>query len=102
MNLYHVRFTIDAENDLLRLYDFLLQQSLDVHLGEQTLTNIQQAIQLLQKFPFSCRKAESNNPYLRELLIPFGESGYVALFEIEANLIVTILAVRPQRESDYH
>ncbi|MCH4249234.1 type II toxin-antitoxin system RelE/ParE family toxin [Acinetobacter populi] len=102
MNLYQVRFTIDAENDLLRLYDFLLQQSIDVHLAKQALTNIQQAIQLLEKFPFSCRKAESNNPYLRELLIPFGESGYVALFEIEANLIVTILAVRHQRESDYH
>jgi len=32
--------------------------------------------------PFTCRKA-SGDPFLRELLSPFGESGYVALFEID-------------------
>ena len=29
-------------------------------------------------------------------------SGYIALFEIEDAKTVTILAVRPQREEDYH
>lgn len=43
-----------------------------------------------------------HNPYLRELVISFGAAGYVALFEIEPDDIVTILAVRHQRESDYH
>ena len=43
----------------------------------------------------------ASNPFLRELLIPFGAAGYVALFEIEANSIVSILAVRHQREDDY-
>jgi len=42
------------------------------------------------------------NPYLLELVISFGAAGYVALFEIEPDDIVTILAVRHQRESDYH
>ena len=41
-------------------------------------------------------------PFLRELIIPFGASGYVALFEIDDSHTVTILAVRHQRESDYH
>jgi len=41
-------------------------------------------------------------PFLRELIIPFGASGYVALFEIAEDQTVTILAVRHQRESDYH
>jgi len=36
------------------------------------------------------------------VLIPFGSSGYVTLFEIENNNTVTILAVRHQREDDYH
>jgi mRNA-degrading endonuclease RelE of RelBE toxin-antitoxin system len=36
------------------------------------------------------------------MLISFGSGGYVALFEIEANNTVTILAVRHQREEDYH
>lgn len=33
---------------------------------------------------------------------PFGDSGYVALFEIEPRHEVTVLAVRHQREDDYH
>jgi mRNA-degrading endonuclease RelE of RelBE toxin-antitoxin system len=36
------------------------------------------------------------------MLIPFGDSGYVILFEIEDSTTVTILAVRHQREDDYH
>jgi plasmid stabilization system protein ParE len=39
---------------------------------------------------------------LRELVISFGGAGYVALFEIEDNETVTVLAVRHQREDDYH
>ena len=38
---------------------------------------------------------------LRELLVGYGESGYVALFEIEDARTVTVLAVRHQRESDF-
>ena len=102
MTSYQIRFTKEAENDLLRLYDFLLENSADIQPAEQALNNIQQAIRLLEIFPFSCRKADTNTLYIRELLIPFGESGYVALFEIEPYQIVTILAVRHQRESDYH
>jgi hypothetical protein len=37
-----------------------------------------------------------------ELLIPFGHSGYVALFDIENSATVTILAVRHQLEDDYY
>jgi plasmid stabilization system protein ParE len=36
------------------------------------------------------------------LLISFGTSGYLALFEIDDAQHVTILAVRHQREDDYH
>jgi mRNA-degrading endonuclease RelE of RelBE toxin-antitoxin system len=38
---------------------------------------------------------------LRELVIPFGSSGYVMLFEIDDASTVIILAVRHQREDDY-
>jgi hypothetical protein len=59
---------------------------------------------LLEQFPFSCRKAGGglHGPRVREMLIPFGASGYVALFEIEDGRTATILAIRHQRESDYH
>jgi plasmid stabilization system protein ParE len=56
----------------------------------------------LGDFPFSCRKAPPENPFLRELIIPFGSAGYVLLFEIGDAESVTILAVRHQREDDYH
>jgi plasmid stabilization system protein ParE len=99
---YRVRFTADAEADLLRLDDFLLEH--DLAIAERALAVIKDALQLLEQFPFSCRKAADgqHGPRLRELIIPFGAAGYVALFEIENARTVTILAVRHQRESDYH
>jgi hypothetical protein len=51
--------------------------------------------------PFTCRKA-GKSPFLRELMIPFGRAGYVALFEIDDAKTVTILAVRHLLEDDYH
>lgn len=51
--------------------------------------------------PFSCRKA-AQNPVLRELIIPFGRSGYVALIEIGDAHEVIVGAIRHQNESDYH
>lgn len=99
MNRYTVRFTPEAEDDLLPLYDFLLAR--DVKAAERALDAIRGAVELLRFSPFSCRKALADNPFLRELIIPFGSAGYVALFEIESGGAVNILAVRHQREEDY-
>ena len=100
MERYNVRFTPDAEEDLSRLYDFLLER--DVIAAERALNAIKAAIELLQFSPFSCRKATRDNPFLRELIVPFGSGGYIALFEIESHNTVSVLAVRHQREEDYH
>lgn len=97
---YRVRFTITARDDLRRLYAFMLQQ--DVSAAKRALVTIKKSISLLEDFPFTCRKAGADNPFIRELLISFGSTGYVALFEIENNNTVTILAIRHQREDDYH
>ena len=98
---YSVRLTLEAQEDLYRLYDFLLKH--DVRAAERALAAIEQAFQLLSYSPFSCRKALSQkSPRWRELVIPFGHSGYVALFEIDNEQSVTICAVRHQREEDYH
>ena len=67
----------------------------------RALATISQAVALLKTFPFTCRKAQIDNPFLRELIISFGANGYVALFEIEENAIATILAMRHQREDDF-
>lgn len=102
MKRYAVRLTREAEADLLRLFDFALDQ--DIAVARKAREAIAQAFKLLEVFPFSCRKAigGDGNPFLRELIIPFGSAGYVALFEIEDGGTVTLLAVRHQREEDYH
>lgn len=100
---FRVRFTPEAEADLVRLYEFILDRDeVDWPLAERALDAIRAGIRTLELTPFTCRKAEGGSPFLRELVIPFGAAGYVALFEIDDPQTVTVLAVRHQRESDYH
>ena len=99
MKRYKVRFTPEAELDLMRLYDFLLEK--DLAAAERALEAIKAAVELLRFSPFSCRKTLTDNPFLRELVVPFGSAGYVALFEIESGNTVSVLALRHQREEDY-
>ena len=102
---YQIRFTQQAADDLERLFDFILERELsrngDLAVADRALPAIRNAIAMLSFSPFTCRKA-SDDPFVRELVIPFGGSGYVALFEIEASDSVVIAAVRHQREDDYH
>ena len=98
---FSVRFTVEAQQDIKRLYAFLLERGDTNWMTAQNALNaIQVGIHSLRHNPFACRKAST--PFLRELVISFGATGYVALFEIENNHTVTILAVRHQREEDYH
>ena len=97
---FRVRYTAGARRDLLRLYEFLLDR--DMAAAERALEALRKSTEILEEFPFTCRKADPSNPFLRELIVPFGSSGYVVLFEIDDATTVTILAVRHQREDDYH
>ena len=105
MSRYRVRMTRAAEEDLLRLYDYLIERELaqggDLSLAERAISAIRDALQVLATTPYTCRKA-STRPFLRELVISFGATGYVALFEIVDAHSVVIAAVRHQREDDYH
>lgn len=99
-----VRYSAAARDDLRRLYEYLLERCTtveDLAVAERALGAIESAVESLVQSPFICRKA-GKSPFLRELVIPFGHSGYVALFEIEDAATVTILAVRHQLEDDYH
>ena len=97
---HQLRFTEAALADIERLYRFLADQ--DIPAAEAALQALEKAWALLGNFPFAARKTDPANPFLRELLIPFGGAGYVALFEINDDTNLTILAVRHQREDDYH
>ena len=95
-----LRFTPAARADLERLFTFLVEK--DLAAARRALETIDEALTVIQDFPFACRKAQAGSPFLREMLIDFGSSGYVALYEIEGDDLVTVLAVRHQREEDYH
>jgi plasmid stabilization system protein ParE len=103
---FRVRLTREAQDDLERLFDFILARELerpggDLALAEQALTAIRAGVATLKTSPFTCRKA-GKSPFLRELIIPFGRAGHVALFDIVNPTEVVIVAVRHQLEDDYH
>ena len=103
---FKVTFSEAASQDLEELFDFALQRELDSDTGDldipaRALQAIKDGIGFLETSPFACRKAGSS-PFQRELVIPFGRTGYVALFEIVNGEIVIVGAVRHQREDDYH
>lgn len=101
---FAVRYSAGARDDLIRLYQFLLDRAStveDLDVAERALNAITSAVDSLARSPFIYRKA-GLSPFLRELLIPFGHSGYVALFEIEDATTVTILTLRHQLEDDYY
>lgn len=104
--IYSVLLSREAQQDLHQLFDFVLERELsrdgdDLELAQEALDAITSAFKLLERFPFSCRKVGAS-PFLRELIIPFGTTGYVALFEIADSKRVVVAAVRHQREQDYH
>lgn len=102
MSRYQLEFTSDARDDIKRLYDFLT--TLDGTVAERAMDAMESAFDTVCRNPFICRKAADGElgSRWRELLINFGASGCIALFEIENDTKVTITAVRHQRESDYH
>ena len=97
---YAVRLASAAADDLQQLIELLADN--DVNAAERARFTIGEALKFLSLFPFSCRKASAENPFLREMVIAFERDGYVALFEVETANVVTISAVRHQREDDYH
>ena len=99
-----VDFTTQAREDLRRLYEHLLQRATTVEALAQAQTAIDEitsATASLERSPFIYRKA-AEDPFLRELLVPFGASGYVLLYKIVDEKNVAIVAVRHQLEDDYH
>ena len=103
---FRIRLTREAEADLERLFGFVLEREPecdggDLALAERALDAIRAGFTTLRTSPFTCRKA-AHSPFLRELIIPFGRSGYVALIEIESATEVVVVAVRHQLEDDYH
>lgn len=88
----------DAVADLNRLTDFLLQTAPEAAVA--TVDLVLDALQILASHPLVGRPIPGN---LRELVISRGRTGYLALYSFDASAdVVLVLALRHQRESDYH
>lgn len=102
---FRVEFTPEALEDLDRLFDFLLNQAETAEDARRAFDAVE-AIRVaanthLSTTPYSYRKVGSR-PTLRELIVPFGKTGYVLRFDIRTPELVLVLGARHQREEDYH
>lgn len=65
----------------------------DLGTPDRAVKAIKNSIALLASSPFACRKVGSSS-FIRELIIPFGHTGYVAMFEVVDSHTVIIGAIR--------
>lgn len=102
---FDVLISPEAQDDLARLFTYLLDRAEtleDLDQAEDAMMALRSCVlNQLAVTPYSFRKA-GKSPTRRELIVPFGASGYVVLYEIASASSVVVLAVRHQREEDYH
>jgi len=102
---FAMRYTGAARDDLLHLFDFLLDRARtaeDFDEAQRAIDTITAEVESrLTRTPFIYRKV-GDNPFVREMIVPHRASGYVVLYEIEDGSLVNIVAVRHQLEDDYY
>jgi addiction module RelE/StbE family toxin len=83
--------------DLERLADFLVKNAPPA--AAAAIDVIRDGIEILARHPLVGRPCEEG---LRELVISYGKSGYVALYSYEQTQdVVLVLTIRHQREAGY-
>ena len=87
-----------ALRDVDRLYRFLVEKNASA--AKEAIKAIRTHVNILAEQPGAGRPAEQMAPEFREWIIPFGGSGYIALYRYDGEKAV-ILAVRHQREAGY-
>ena len=102
---FRVEFTPEAQADLDRLFDFILDRAetwQDAMRAYEAVEAIRVAANShLSSTPYSYRKVGSR-PTLRELIVPFGSTGYVLRFDIRSPELVLVIGARHQREEDFY
>lgn len=95
----HVRLSARAQSDLSHLHTFLVSK--DINAAKRAMPAIRELFMPHTHAPMVGRPVEDSED-LRELVIDFGASGYLALYRFEPALdAVTILAIKHQRQDDY-
>ena len=86
-----------ALEHLERAFEFLSAEDADA--ARTAAATIRGAVEMLEEHPLVGRRMQGE---IRELVISFGHSGYVALYRfLPVRDEVRILAIRHQREIDY-
>jgi plasmid stabilization system protein ParE len=92
-----VVYSARALEHLERAFEFVAEN--DPSTALDAATAIRSAVSALAAHPLIGRRVERE---VRELVISFGKSGYVALYKFIPHLdLVRVLAIRHQRELDY-
>ena len=92
------QLTTEAADNLERLTDFLLESAPEAALD--TVSIVLDGLSILAQHPLVGRPLPGGQ---RELVISRGRTGYLALYRYDAQAdVVLVLALRHQRESDYH
>lgn len=90
-------YSQNAITNLTRAFEFLLEHDQEAAIASAAA--IREAVELLANHPMIGRRVEGE---LRELVISFGKTGYVALYRfLPARELVRILAIRHQHELDF-
>jgi plasmid stabilization system protein ParE len=93
-----VKLSPRAQIDIKRLYDFLAAK--DTAVAGSAVDVIVSSFIPLTRIPKIGRKRDGTD--LRELIIDFGSSGYIALYDFDEDVDeVVITALRHQKENDY-
>lgn len=92
-----VAYSANALANLERAFEFVAQQ--DPRAAAGAAAAIRDAVDALSRHPLIGRPVDAG---LRELVISFGKTGYVALYRfLPRRDEIRILAIRHQRELDY-
>lgn len=94
-----VRFAPAALQDLERLREFLRPKNPAA--ARRAAAVIVKSVQTLEHQPHIGRLVEDLPPVFREWLIEFGDSGYVARYRHDGGELVTVLAIRHQKEAGF-
>jgi hypothetical protein len=103
-NGYRIVATVTFQEDIERLEEHIIERELASHTPDDTCLfrfrdAVERAMGILAFAPHTCRRSEEHRDF-RELIIPFGHGGCIALFAIR-DLEVLLLAARDQHEHDY-
>ena len=91
-----VKFAPSALRDLERLRDFLRPKNPAA--AKRVAKTLIKSVQILAQQPRIGRPVEELPDAFREWIIEFGNTGYVARYRYDGRDVVSILAIRHQKE----